>query len=283
MACGVLFINPLPLDELSIIYPENYYSFTSRSKSLAFRIKDFADGFFYKKILKKIKSDKINILDIGGGTGTSLDLLRKADERVTATMVVDLDEHARDIAEAKGHQYFCGRIEEYQPVEKFDLILMLNLVEHVADPAEVLKKVKTLLNPSGLIIIKTPNHDSWDARLFRHQNWAGYHCPRHWVIFDKKSFIGLASGCSLTVVESSYTQGGSFWAQSMLHLMHKRKWISAGKNKPLVNHFLFGPISMLMAIFDTCRKPFANLSQLFFILRNDNNQTSNSSTVESNS
>ena len=39
--CKVLFIYPVPVDELSSIYPANYYSFTKMNKSISFKIKDF--------------------------------------------------------------------------------------------------------------------------------------------------------------------------------------------------------------------------------------------------
>ncbi len=265
--CHVLFIDPVPVNELNVIYPPNYYSFTWRSKSIPFRIKNYFDAIFFRKILKDIKAGSINILDVGGGTGASLDLMKKIDKRVQSTTVIDIDSGARQEAERNGHQYFCGRIEEYDDVQKYHLILMLNLIEHVANPAEVLQKANELLLPGGVIIIKTPNHDSLDARLFRNHNWVGYHCPRHWVIFDKKSFSNLAMQPGFKINKWSYTQGAPFWAQSILHLMHKRNLINASAQNPLIYHPLFAPLSLLAATFDMLRKFFSPLSQMWFVLK----------------
>jgi len=268
-ACEVLFIFPQPSNELQKIYPDNYYSFNDDSKSFSFKIKNKLDRLFFKKHLRELSQQKINVLDIGGGTGSACDVIKKADDRVAQTQIVDIDPVPGKIAMQKGHQYFCGRIEEFETELQYDVILMLNLVEHVADPAGVLKKAKRLLSPGGIIFIQTPNYQSLDAKLFRHESWGGYHCPRHWIIFNKKSFFKLAESCRLKPLHFSYTQGAAFWTVSILHKLHQWKFIKAGAKKPLVYHPLFGITSMIMAAFDFIRKPFAPLSQMLIILKQD--------------
>lgn len=264
--CDILFIHPMPVTELNSIYPPNYYSFTPMNKSIAFRIKDFIDAIFYRKILKQIPGNKLRALDIGGGTGTLLDSLVKADARIGFTQVVDIDSNAQLTAEAKGHQYYCGTIESFTDAEPYDVILMLNLIEHVANPAEVLTKAASLLNTNGIIIIKTPNYKSLDAALFKNSYWGGLHCPRHWVLFTKNSFQNLAAASGLQTHHFAYTQGAPFWSFSILHWLHKRKIIKADKDHPIIYHPLFFVISMAAATFDFIRKPFAPLSQMFFVL-----------------
>src|SRR5690606_2913 len=80
-------------------------------------------------------------LDVGGGTGWMLDLLRSLDARVRFTQVVDLDPEAGAAARARGHAYACERIEEFTSERRFDLVLMLNLIEHVEAPREVLSSI----------------------------------------------------------------------------------------------------------------------------------------------
>ena len=264
--CAVSFIHPMPVHELSNIYPANYYSFTSMNKSISFRIKDFIDTVFYKKILKKIPGEKLRALDIGGGTGTLLNSLKKADARINFTQVVDIDTHAKLAAEKNGHHYFCGTIESFTDTALYDVILMLNLIEHVANPREILAKAASLLNKNGVIIIKTPNYKSLDVAVFKKTYWGGLHCPRHWVLFTKNSFQKLSAECGLHTNHFAYTQGAPFWSFSVLHWLHQRKWITADKEHPIIYHPLFFVISMAAAVFDFIRKPFAPLSQMFFVL-----------------
>jgi len=269
--CEILFIFPMPVNELGIIYPGNYYSFTAMNRSISFRIKDFIDSIFYRKILKQVPGNKLKALDIGGGTGTLLDSLIKADKRITHTQVVDIDIKAKKIAESKGHHYYNGTIENFSTNETYDVILVLNLIEHVADPRVVIKKAASLLSSNGVIIIKTPNFKSLDASLFKSTYWGGLHCPRHWVLFTKNSFQHLANDCGLETRHFSYTQGAPFWSFSILHWLHKKKIIKADKGHPIIYHPLFAVISIITAAFDFIRKPFAPLSQMFFVVTKKTN------------
>ena len=264
--CDVLFIDPMPVDELQIIYPSNYYSFTTDNKGFSFKIKNYLDKLFFKKLLKQIHAPSLDVLDIGGGTGWLLDTIKNLDERVAHTQIVDIDKLAEVAAIKNGHQYFCGTVETFETEKKYHVILLLNLIEHVANPELVLAKANQLLAPGGLVIVKTPNYKSWDARLFKNQHWGGYHCPRHWVIFNEQSFENLAIKCNFTIRQFNYTQGAPFWTVSILHYLHRNRWIKASVEKPLIYHPFFGFISIITAALDFLRKPFAPLSQMFFIL-----------------
>jgi SAM-dependent methyltransferase len=186
---------------------------------------------------------------------------------VKTTTVVDLDPQAEALAKAHGHDYFHGRIEDYQPKERYDFILALNLIEHVAKPLDVMRKLNECLTSEGILLIKTPNIDSLDARIFRHHNWGGFHCPRHWVLFDKASFLSLATNAGLSVVHFKYTQGAPFWAVSILAALHARDLVKMDTERPAFRHPLYKLLILFFAAFDLVRAPFANPSQMFCILR----------------
>jgi SAM-dependent methyltransferase len=267
--CGTIFIDPVPLAQLKKIYPSNYYSFVNKGKNIVVRLKEWLDQRFFRKILKQLPGDTLSLLDVGGGTGWMLDVLKQTDKRIQYTQSVDIDEKARTAAEAKGHAYFEGTIEAFETDRKFDLILMLNLVEHVASPLAVLQKAEALLKPGGVIVIKTPNTQSWDARLFKNSYWGGLHCPRHWVIFSEKSFRHLLQSTGLEIKKLYYTQGAPFWAFSIIVSLFRKKRIHISAEKPVIFHWLFPPVSAFFAVFDFLRRPFAKTSQLFIILRSN--------------
>ncbi len=268
-ACDTIFINPIPVEELRTIYPSNYYSFKA-PKGIVVKLKEWLDKRLFKKILASIPGDSINVLDIGGGTGWLLNSIKKLDQRVNITQVVDIDPDAGTIALANGHRYFEGRLEDFVSTEKFHLVLMLNLIEHVAHPQQVLLKTDQLLHPDGSILIKTPNTRSWDARLFRRGYWGGLHCPRHWVIFSEKSFRLLLTPTNLSVQQLKYTQGAPFWAFSIIAALHRKHMVRISAQRPIVYHWLFAPISAVFAIFDFTRSAFTKTSQMFVILKKTN-------------
>lgn len=266
-SCDVIFIDPMLWDRLGEIYPKNYYSFVSARRSVVRWMKESLDRRFFRQALSPVQGQELSALDVGGGSGWLLDLVRAADPRVTDTSVVDIDAAARDLAEGAGHHFFEGRIEDLGVDRTFDVILMLNLIEHVADPRGVLGKARQLMTPGGRVIIKTPNFDALDARLFRHASWAGYHTPRHFVLFTGPSFTRLAAEVGLVVDSFSYTQGAPFWSISVLDAMRRRGLVSVTRERPAIYHPLVPALQAAFAAFDLTRSPFAKLSQMQLVLR----------------
>ncbi len=261
--CKLLQIDPMPVDKLSIIYPSNYYSFVANKKTAVDNIKEWLDKRLFRKILAGLKGD-IKILDVGGGSGWLLNVIKSISDKVVFTQVVDLDKDAEKLAKENGHEYFCGKIEDFKTPQKFDFVLLLNLIEHVENPLAVLKNIESILSDQGVILIKTPNYDSLDARMF--ERWGGLHCPRHWVLFSEQSFRKVAEKAGLKIKSLSYTQGAPFWTISVLAYMHKKKWTKLSAERPIVQHPLYPLFLGLFAGFDILRKPFAKTSQMFIVL-----------------
>jgi 2-polyprenyl-3-methyl-5-hydroxy-6-metoxy-1,4-benzoquinol methylase len=266
--CEVLFIDPMPLDRLTEIYPANYYSAGAGDEgSLLAKLKLYLDGRIFKNILEDVPGSEIRVLDIGGGNGWILDAIRRLEPRVSETHEVDLDENMRFVAERSGHIFHRARVEDFEPPCRFDLVVMLNLIEHVADPGLVLRNVSNWLTPGGRVLIKTPNVDTLDRRLFQSRNWGGFHCPRHWVLFTRPSLIDLAGRSGLDCEWARYTQGAPQWTNSILGWLADRGMIHLGRNRPMHTHPLHMPLMALCAAFDILRAPFVPTAQMFVLLR----------------
>jgi SAM-dependent methyltransferase len=252
---------------LDAIYPPNYYSFTDTAKKNAVtRFKEWLDKQAFRKFLGNIHGDNLNVLDIGGGTGWLAGLLRDVDPRIRNSQIVDIDDGAKSLAEEAGHKFFCGVIEDFASEDRYHAILMLNLIEHVADPIAVLKRASELLAPGGCIYIKTPNFRALDARLFKDRNWGGYHCPRHFVIFSHESFSLALSKAGLVIKDFKYTQGAPFWSVSMLDMLRRWGLVSVSAERPAIYHPVMPLLQAGAAAFDFARAPFSKLSQMIFVL-----------------
>jgi SAM-dependent methyltransferase len=267
--CKSVFLEKPPADQLDKIYPSNYYSYAPSPQltSLTERVKSFLDARLFRKLLKQLPGDRLRMLDVGGGSGWLLSTLKKVSPRAAETHEIDINERARAEAEAAGHVFRCGRVEDFQSDVKFDLILLLNLIEHVADPAAILRRMQGLLSPDGLILIKTPNVDTLDCRIFRDYNWGGFHCPRHFVLFNRESLLGLGGRCGLEAAETNYTQGAPQWACSILGIMGLKGWLNISAERPLYSHPLYPVLCAFAAAFDLARSPFMRTAQMFVVFR----------------
>ncbi len=263
-ACRSVFLDPPPVDRLGEIYPANYYAYAADDASLVERVKGWLDKRTFRPLLDSVPGERLAVLDVGGGDGWLLSRLRQLDDRVDRTHVVDLDPAAEAGATARGHEYTCGRIEEFDDPGPFDVVLLLNLIEHVADPGAVLQRLAKVLSPRGVILIKTPNVDSLDARLFRHRDWGGYHCPRHWVLFERDGLVDLAGRSGLHARRAVYTQGAPFWAVSVLAVLQRRGLVRITADRPMVDHRLFKVLLATFGPLDLVRSRLgARTSQMF--------------------
>lgn len=263
-SCGCLFLVDPPADRLGEIYPPNYYAYAAADASFVERAKGWLDRRTFRPLLASVPGDALGVLDVGGGDGWLLSRLRDLDRRVAHTRVVDLDPGAEAAARGRGHEYFCGRIEDFDEPGPYDVVLLLNLIEHVADPGAVLQRLAKTLSPRGVILVKTPNVDSLDARLFRHRDWGGYHCPRHWVLFNRTGFAALALRAGLVPRRTTYTQGAPFWTVSVLAMLERRGLIRVTRERPVVDHPLFRVLLGIFGAADLVRGALgAQTSQMF--------------------
>jgi 2-polyprenyl-3-methyl-5-hydroxy-6-metoxy-1,4-benzoquinol methylase len=103
------------------------------------------------------------ILEIGCGTGHNLEMLRRFG-RVDG---IEMDPAARDIATRRlGRQVIDARLPQLAGVEDhaYDLVAILDVLEHVEQDREALASIATRLKPGGRILITVPAHPwMWSA------------------------------------------------------------------------------------------------------------------------
>jgi len=98
------------------------------------------------------------ILDIGCGSGEFLALLKS---RGLEGLGYEFSPAVADLARTKGHTVFSGSFPEAMvatgPQEKFDVICLFQVLEHVADPIQLLEKARSLLHVGGILIVSVPD------------------------------------------------------------------------------------------------------------------------------
>jgi SAM-dependent methyltransferase len=216
--CGLVYLNPRPaVEEFETIYPENYHAFDFEEADygLIYRIRARLEA---NRVLSWCAdlADDARILDVGCGDGFHLNLLRKYGAKSWTLEGVDLDKRAVRMAEKSGLKIHLGTVEKLNlPENSYDLAFMIQTIEHVEKPDAVVSAVKKLLKPDGKLVIVTDNTDSIDFRLFKKSYWGGYHFPRHWNLFNRKSLTKLAEKCGFEMIDLSTQVSPVNWVYSI--------------------------------------------------------------------
>lgn len=111
-------------------------------------------------VLALVPENLTSVLDIGGGVGASAAALKRA-EKVSKAVVVDL---VASNALPEIDASYEGNLEDPDLIAKiakeqgtFDVVLCLDILEHLSDPWSVIKAAHQLLSPNGVIVASIPN------------------------------------------------------------------------------------------------------------------------------
>lgn len=140
------------------------------------------------------------ILELGCGLGYLTYALRKKGYDATG-----LDISAKAISkaiDAFGEYYLCEDLFVYanSTSDKYDLIIMTELVEHLEQPIEFISAAKSLLNEGGKLAVTTPNKSFFPEDLV----WETDSPPVHLWWFSEKSMEFMARKLNLSVAFVSF-------------------------------------------------------------------------------
>jgi 2-polyprenyl-3-methyl-5-hydroxy-6-metoxy-1,4-benzoquinol methylase len=204
---GTIYMDPVPTEAtLARLYNDGSYSFlwTRGKRPDAVQVKP--EGLVeFGHILRcfEFPADRRpTLLDVGCATGG---LLMTARAKFDVEGVELSDELSR-IARQNGFQVTIGTLTDVQGAERFDVVTMLQLIEHIVDPTDILSDVRRLLRPGGILYLNTPNIDSASFRLFhdRHMHVSSF---GHVSLYTRESLDRLARRSGFEVVAHEYSGG----------------------------------------------------------------------------
>ncbi len=120
----------------------------------------------YPQRVIQYASQEDSVLELGIGHGFCSEIFSKNFKRHlilegSISIIENFQEKNPSISSEILHTYF----ENFDSAEKFDVIVMGFILEHVDDPVQLLKKYKKYLSPRGRIFIAVPNAASMNRRL----------------------------------------------------------------------------------------------------------------------
>jgi 2-polyprenyl-3-methyl-5-hydroxy-6-metoxy-1,4-benzoquinol methylase len=241
--CDLVYLKQRPaLAELDRIYPSTYH---------AFQFNEAEFGFVHK-VRRRLEARRLlaaceglaadaRIVDVGCGDGFHLALLRDFGKPGWRLEGIDASQRAVEAAGRAGLLVHHGVVEEVKLADgSYDLALLIATIEHVAEPVAVLRAVKQLLKVGGRAVIVTDNCDTLDFALTRKRVWGGYHFPRHWNLFNRKSLRLLAEAAEMEVVSMESVMSPVNWVYSV-----RNKLVDSKAAPWLVEQFsLKAPLSL---------------------------------------
>ena len=179
LSCGLVQMNPQPLEaEIKNRYcdKKNYLDYELANEEAFLKLQLLAlndSGFFEleKQILSKSSFDPSpnsppRILDIGCATGSLLEYMKNRGWEVTG---VEISASQAEYGKQKRKLDIRNLTlkENNFPFKNFNVVLASHLIEHLNDPAALVKEVRRILSPQGRFFVTTPNIAGFQARLFK--------------------------------------------------------------------------------------------------------------------
>jgi 2-polyprenyl-3-methyl-5-hydroxy-6-metoxy-1,4-benzoquinol methylase len=151
-----------------------------------------------KLILKTLRTQQPpegwkKILDVGCGDGLLFDQLMPFGE------VEGVEPSAAAVSENSPHRsriHTCPFDENFQPGKEFNLILMLDVLEHIPDPAATLRRALALLAPAGILLVTLPAFNA----LWTNHDLLNQHVTR----YTRRTFRALARQVGLDIQAERY-------------------------------------------------------------------------------
>ena len=211
--------DPIPSEEevnkyyLEEFYSKRYKQFNDSSLEVQKEERDFFDSK-YGSILRVSaehfgKTRGLSLFDIGFGFAQAMIYFHKKGLCVSG---LEPSPEGVEYAKARGFEVFQTGIEDISCAggKKYDIVTMLNVLEHLRHPDRILREIKTkLLKPGGLLVVDVPNefNDFQVAanKEYKLKEW--WICPpNHINYFSASSLRTLLEACGYQImhIESSF-------------------------------------------------------------------------------
>ncbi len=203
--CAFQFRYPLPSEEeTKAMYDQGYYEGTAdytyedERKALKYYDKVWRSRLKTLKRHLGTQSKHPVFLDVGCSFGG---FAESAYRMGFQSFGIEISDFAREQA-----AQFAPHVRVYQDLSQaelgtasVDIITMVEVIEHIADPKTLIANLIDLLKPGGILMIQTANMDSRQAKE------AGkdyhYYLPGHYSYFSRRHFISLGREFYLSKVK----------------------------------------------------------------------------------
>lgn len=160
-SCGFVHILPIPTEkEMETVYREEYYA-TEKPLYLEHHREDLewwksSYQQRYDIFENHLPENRRRLLDVGSGPGN---FLLTGRDRGWQVLGIEPSKQAAEYSRNQGldivEEFFTR--EMASKLEPFDVVHLSQVLEHISDPAELLRAAHDALSPDGLLCVAVPN------------------------------------------------------------------------------------------------------------------------------
>lgn len=222
-ACGLAYLNPRPKPEfIRRFYEADYFTGAAAERGDGGLRCNINQDALQLEMGQKTKPRPIavinekfggfkdkDVLEIGCATGDLLQQFKNAGARVKG---LEMSDFAANIARRRGLNVATGTIEEFVQgnEQTFDVVIALEVIEHVLSPTRFISSVARVLKTGGLLVLSTPNYAC--TKRFG-DGWIGFNASFEHIFFYSSDFLiktmNKEEYC-LSYIESSKFLGASW-------------------------------------------------------------------------
>ncbi len=192
--CGLVFLNPrLKEDIAKRIYEDvSYYSQGQVAGYEEYLLQEESLRITFRRFLGELKKRGMasgRLLEVGSGLGFLLDEAKGFfPEREGMELSAGAASRASLVSDAKIH---VGGLSALPPeVKNFDVVIAVNVIEHVYSPLEFLSSLRQRVKSGGRIVVVTPDIGSfWHSIMGR--KWPSFKIPEHVTFFTRSTLTCL--------------------------------------------------------------------------------------------
>jgi len=181
--CRVIFQHPGPSPDSMISYADTEYEagvYRDYIDAREMKLEHFRRRL--ERVLPHVRKGRL--LDIGCSCGFFMEVAAANGFEVEGLEFSRAAIAAADPA-IRPH-IFCSSVDEFESTRSYDLITAFDLIEHVPQPKDFLRKVRRLLAPGGWLAIATPDAGHF-LRYVMGSSWPMLQPMQHLTIFSRQA------------------------------------------------------------------------------------------------
>lgn len=199
-ACSLVFTHPRPrLAAIGHVNDQKYDSDDEKESRLAMYEKEYTRA---KNHVLEIQKYVVSgtLLDIGCSYGICV---KAANDLGFDASGIEPARHAAAYAKKVLHVHvFQTTIQKaHIKSNSFDVITLYDVLEHIPDIKSFLKEIRRILKPNGLLVVQSPNIESFAARILK-TRWNWLLIPHHLWHFTPTSLLRVLINEKFTVIDT---------------------------------------------------------------------------------